>query len=144
MLESLEKASALLSTDFVISVIIVILAVIAVLIKIVPIIVKWFKVVKTAVDQYENLKVAVEKNTEDIKIINTKIDRDYERLDELQQITIKQQEYIEDSLEERELIIHSLLGVVQGLQEVGADGPTKKAEAEIQAYLVKKSHKPKN
>ena len=44
-------------------------------------------------------------------------------------------------MEERELIIRSLLGVVQGLQEVGANGPTKKTEKEIQDYLVRKAHK---
>ncbi len=54
---------------------------------------------------------------------------------------MRQQKYVEDSLEERELILKSLLGVVQGLQEIGANGPTKRAESDIQDFLLKKSHK---
>lgn len=138
--ESLEKASDLVSTEFVISVIIVIIALLVVLAKVLPVIIKWFKTARNAVNQYEELMKAVAQNTADIRLINDKIGRDYARLNQLQQLTIKQQGYIEDSLEERELIIRSLLGVVQGLQEVGANGPTKKAEAEIQAYLLRKSH----
>ena len=138
--ESLEKASDLVSTEFVISVIIVIIALLVVLAKVLPVIIKWFKTDRNAVNQYEELMKAVAQNTADIRLINDKIGRDYARLNQLQQLTIKQQGYIEDSLEERELIIRSLLGVVQGLQEVGANGPTKKAEAEIQAYLLRKSH----
>lgn len=140
MVESLEKASKLVSTEFMIGVIVVIAALIVVLYKVLPVVITWFRTARTAVNQYEELMKSVEQNTEDIKVIKEKIDEDNTKLNQLQQIIVKQQKHIEDSLEERELIIRSLLGVVQGLQEVGANGPTKKAEAEIQAYLLKKSH----
>lgn len=140
MVESLEKASKLVSTEFMIGVIVVIAALIVVLSKVLPVVLAWFRTARTAVNQYEELMKSVEQNTEDIKVIKEKIGEDNTKLNQLQQIIVKQQKHIEDSLEERELIIRSLLGVVQGLQEVGANGPTKKAEAEIQAYLLKKSH----
>lgn len=140
MTESLEKASEIVSTEFVLAVIIVIIALVVVLSKAVPVVVGWFKTIRKAVNQYEELMTSVKQNTSDIKLINEKMGRDYERLNQLQQLTIKQQSYIDDSIEERELILRSLLGVVQGLQEVGANGPTKRAEKEIQDYLLKKSH----
>lgn len=140
MTESLEKASEIVSTEFVLAVIIVIIALVVVLSKAVPVVVGWFKTIRKAVNQYEELMTSVKQNTSDIKLINEKMGRDYARLNQLQQLTIKQQSYIDDSIEERELILRSLLGVVQGLQEVGANGPTKRAEKEIQDYLLKKSH----
>lgn len=140
MTESLEKASEIVSTEFVLAVIIVIIALVVVLSKAVPVVVSWFKTIRKAVNQYEELMTSVKQNTSDIKLINEKMGRDYARLNQLQQLTIKQQNYIDDSIEERELILRSLLGVVQGLQEVGANGPTKRAEKEIQDYLLKKSH----
>lgn len=140
MTESLEKASEIVSTEFVLAVIIVIIALVVVLSKVVPVVVGWFNTIRKAVNQYEELMTSVKQNTSDIKLINDKMGRDYARLNQLQQLTIKQQSYIDDSIEERELILRSLLGVVQGLQEVGANGPTKRAEKEIQDYLLKKSH----
>lgn len=140
MTESLEKASEIVSTEFVLAVIIVIIALVVVLSKAVPMVVSWFKTIRKAVNQYEELMTSVKQNTSDIKLINEKMGRDYARLNQLQQLTIKQQNYIDDSIEERKLILRSLLGVVQGLQEVGANGPTKRAEKEIQDYLLKKSH----
>lgn len=140
MTESLERASEIVSTEFVLAVIIVIIALVVVLSKVLPVVVSWFKTIRKAVNQYEELMTSVKQNTSDIKLINEKMGRDYARLNQLQQLTVKQQAYIEDSIEERELILRSLLGVVQGLQEVGANGPTKKTEKEIQDYLLKKSH----
>ena len=47
-----------------------------------------------------------------------------------------------DSLEERSIIMQALLGVLGGLQEIGANGHTKEAEKTIRNYLNKKAHTP--
>lgn len=127
-------------TQYIIYTVIVLLAIIFMVVKIVPICVKRFNAARLKVNNYESLVQDIQKNTEEIQSINEKINKDYIRLNQICQTTEKQQHYIEESLEERELILKSLLGVIQGLQEIGANGPTKKAEAEIQAYLLKKSH----
>ena len=49
---------------------------------------------------------------------------------------------IADSLEEREILMQAMLGVLGGLQEIGANGPTKKAEEQIRNYLNRKAHMP--
>lgn len=110
-------------------------------IKVFPTISRWFNSWRKSINAYEDLQKQVDKNTEDIQAINNKISRDYTRINQLQNLTVKQKKYIDESLEEREIILRSLLGIVQGLQEVGANGPTKVVEKEIQEYLVKKSHK---
>lgn len=118
----------------------VLIVVVLICIKLIPLCIKWFNAARTKANNYEELSKSIQKNTADIELINQKIGRDYARLNQIFQVTEKQQKYIEESLEERELILKSLLGVVQGLQEIGANGPTKKAEAEIQEYLLRKSH----
>lgn len=120
--------------------VIVLIIVFLVILKITPIGIKWFQSLREKTNNWEQLNKNVKESSEEIKLINQKIGRDYARLNQIQEITEKQQNYIEESLEERELILKSLLGVIKGLQEIGANGPTKKAESEIQAYLLRKSH----
>lgn len=119
-------------------------AIIVLLFKIVPPIFKWFNVLRTQANKYENLIESIQKNTEEIETINEKINRDYERLNRLQRMVNKQSKFAQNSLEEREIILRSLLRIVQGLQEIGANGPTKEAETEISAYLLKKAHEHDN
>lgn len=109
-------------------------------VKYVPIILSWFHTARIKANEFENISKAIEKNTAEIELINQKIGRDYARINHIMQIVEKQQRHIEGSLEERELILRSLLGLAQGLQEIGANGPTKSVESEIQSYLLKKSH----
>ena len=137
----LEELSKYVPLQYIVWTIIVLVALIVLGTKIYPTLSKWFNALKKETDKYEDLLENVKKTNEAIDLINQKIGRDYARINQLQQITMKQQKYIEDSLEERELILKSLLGVVQGLQEIGANGPTKKAESDIQDFLLKKSHK---
>ena len=42
--------------------------------------------------------------------------------------------------EELKIIMEALLGALGGLQELGANGPTKEAKAKIQNYLNSKAH----
>lgn len=145
----LESVSKVVPTQYIVWTIIVVIALIVICFKAFPKVKAWFEAARTKVNDKDSLIKTVKQHDDDISQIrqdineiNQKIGRDYARLNQIQQINTRQQKYIEESLEERELIIRSLLGVVQGLQEVGANGPTKKAEAEIQAYLLKKSHQP--
>lgn len=120
--------------------VVVLIIIFLVILKITPIGIKWFQSLREKTNNWEQLNKNVKESSDEIKLINQKIGRDYSRLNQIQEITEKQQVYIEESLEERELILKSLLGVIKGLQEIGANGPTKKAESEIQAYLLRKSH----
>ena len=112
--------------------------------KFIPRVIKTLNKIRKHINDLENLSNAVKKNSEDIELIQCKIGRDFARLNTLEKLTIKQQEYIEESLEERKLILTSLLGVVQGLQEIGANGPTKVVESTIQQYLLKQAHRKTN
>lgn len=77
----------------------------------------------------------------DIREINEKIGRDYTRINEYDKKLRKTQEIQADEMEELEIIMRALLGVLRGLQEQGANGPTKQAEGEILEYLGKKAHR---
>lgn len=46
----------------------------------------------------------------------------------------------QDSLEEREILMRSTLAILEGLQEIGANGKTKAAQKEINDYLTRKAH----
>lgn len=148
-MKELESISEIVPTQYIVWVILVLIALGVAAVKIYPIVRSGFEALRLKINDKDMLVKQIKQHDNDIQQIrkdigeiNQKIGRDYARLNQIQQISVRQQKYIEESLEERELIIRSLLGVVQGLQEVGANGPTKKVEAEIQAYLLKKSHQP--
>ena len=87
---------------------------------------------------------SVEKRLEtiesDVKEIKEKLERDYIRLNDMERWKQSMQKIAADSLEERGIIMQALLGVLGGLQEIGANGHTKDAEAKIREYLNKKAH----
>jgi|GEM_PF-3582030 len=72
--------------------------------------------------------------------IDDKLARDYTRLNALEKEYAYSRRLLDESLEEREIIMRALLGALGGLQELGANGPTKKAVAEINNYLNRKAH----
>lgn len=78
----------------------------------------------------------------DIKAIKGKLEHDYARLNDIDRWKGNVQRMIADSLEEREIIMQAMLGVLGGLQELGANGPTKEAEGRIRNYINKKAHMP--
>lgn len=78
----------------------------------------------------------------DVKEIKTKLERDYTRLNAMEHWKGGMEKMVADSLEEREIIMQAMLGVLGGLQEIGANGPTKKAEEQIRNYLNRKAHMP--
>ncbi len=77
----------------------------------------------------------------DVKEIKEKLNRDYYRMNEIEKRQQQSERMTADSLEEREIIMRALLGALGGLQELGANGPTKKAEKEINDYLNEQAHK---
>lgn len=77
----------------------------------------------------------------DVKEINGKLDRDYCRINELENKLRKTRGTQGDINQELELIMRALIAVLKGMQEQGANGPTRLAEQEIQSYLTKKAHK---
>ena len=77
----------------------------------------------------------------DVKSIKEKLDRDYQRINRIE-IDVKQYKANQESTsEELELIMEALMGALGGLQELGANGPTKEAKIKIQDYLNRKAHK---
>lgn len=72
--------------------------------------------------------------------IEEKLNRDYSRMNELERESRRNRHMAEESLEEREIIMRALLGALGGLQELGANGVTHAAEAEIRDYLNRKAH----
>lgn len=81
---------------------------------------------------------AIEK---DISEIKTKLDIDYTRLNDMDRWKKGMEQIVTESLEEREILMQAMLGVLGGLQELGANGPTKAAKATIQDYINKQAHK---
>lgn len=120
------------------------LALILLLIKLVPKIIQIFEYSRKKVNDSEKLESQIMENTKDICVIKEQIGRDYKRLNELEKLIESQQDSINDSLQERELILKSLMRISQGLQELGANGPTKQAENEIQEFLIQRAHKRNN
>jgi hypothetical protein len=77
----------------------------------------------------------------DIKQIKENLDRDYHRLNEMERWRGGIQKMGEESLEEREILMQAMIGVLGGLQELGANGPTKSAKTAIQDYINRQAHK---
>lgn len=77
----------------------------------------------------------------DIGEIKEKLNRDYDRINEIDQKQKRYQTMVNDSAEELELIMEALLGALGGLQELGANGPTKEAKENLQNYLNRKAHR---
>lgn len=73
--------------------------------------------------------------------LDEKLQRDYDRLNAFEMELRRNRSADRDDLEEREIIMRSLLGIIEGLQEIGANGPTKAAQKEIMDYLNRKTHK---
>lgn len=73
--------------------------------------------------------------------IDVKLTRDYDRINEVEKETFRNREMMEQSLEEREILMKAMLAALEGLQELGANGPTKAASKELQEYLNLQAHK---
>ena len=77
----------------------------------------------------------------DVKEIKEKLGRDYDRINEVEQKQKRYQAMIKNEAEELELIMEALLGALGGIQELGANGPTREAKDKLQNYLNKQAHR---
>lgn len=77
----------------------------------------------------------------DVRQIKEKLDRDYGRLNDMERWKRSMEQIVTESLEEREILMQAMLGVLGGLQELGANGPTQEAVTTIHSYINKQAHK---
>ena len=76
----------------------------------------------------------------ELEKVDERLRRDYQRLNLFDQELEKSKKYQSNTAEELGIIMEALMGVLSGLQEIGANGPTKEAKSKIQNYLNKKAH----
>lgn len=88
-------------------------------------------------DEISKRVTVIEKDLADVK---QKQNRDYYRLNDLSEKLQTTDQDIQDSKEERQLILSGLLAALKGLQELGTNGPTREAQGDIEKYLNKKAH----
>lgn len=77
----------------------------------------------------------------DVKEIKQKLDNDYVRINRMEQQINKNKSSQANTSVELEIIMEALLGALGGLQELGANGPTREAKDKIQNYLNRKAHR---
>lgn len=94
-------------------------------------------------NQKESLEATVKRHDKEITEINDKLGRDYEALNRIEKTMRAQKKSMEESLEEREILMKGLLACLKGLQELGTNGVTKEAQGEIEAYINKQAHEPR-
>lgn len=140
-MQEVRKIAEMVSAEYLISTVIILVSLGVFFVKVAPILKDILDFYRKFVNKYEGLQDQINKNTEDIAMIKEKVSNESMRVNQLQAYTAKQQKYISESLEEREIMLRSLLSIIRGLQEMGANGATKGIEEELQDYLVKKSHK---
>lgn len=76
-----------------------------------------------------------------VQAIDEKLGRDYERINQIEREVSRQRDTQASTSEELEIIMEALMGALGGLQELGANGPTREAKTKIQDYLNKKAHR---
>ena len=76
----------------------------------------------------------------DVAEIKEKLGRDYNRINDVELRQDHVQKVMKDIKKEQAIIMRALLGTLKGLQELGANGPTKEAQAEIVEYLNDQAH----
>jgi hypothetical protein len=77
----------------------------------------------------------------EVRQMDEKLDRDYKRINKMEAQIERMKTAQANTSEELTIIMEALLGALGGLQELGAKGPTKSAESNIQEYLNKKAHR---
>lgn len=73
--------------------------------------------------------------------VEGKLRKDYQSLEELLRAEQEDKRILQASLEEREITMRALLAIIDGLHEMGANGPTTAAHEELTNYLSKQAHK---
>lgn len=89
----------------------------------------------------EDTAARLTKAEQRLDAFSKKLDSDFKRLEGLQRSEEEDKRLMGASLEEREIIMRALLAIIDGLHQLGANGPTTAAHGEITAYLSKQAHK---
>lgn len=89
----------------------------------------------------EGIPAQLRRTNARIDKVEEKLDRDYESINEIKKELHRQAKENVDSLEERQLLMSSMLAVLNGLQELGANGKTEQAREDLQTYINRKAHK---
>ena len=97
------------------------------------------KVLKEA--RVDGLPTQIKKINARVDKVEEKLDRDYESINEIKRELRRQGRENVDSLEERQLLMSSMLAVLEGLQQLGVNGVTKDAQKDLQDYINRKAHK---
>lgn len=87
------------------------------------------------------LEEKIAKMEERVNSIDKKLLNDYQSLEELLKSEQEDKKLLNASLEEREIIMRALLALIDGVHQLGANGPTTAAHNEITAYLTKQAHR---
>ena len=88
----------------------------------------------------ESVPTQIRKVNARVDKVEEKLDRDYESINEIKKELRRQGKENEDSLEERQLLMSSMLAVLDGLQQLGTNGKTKEAQDDLQTYINRKAH----
>ena len=125
----MEKLFSLATEEFITQWVIVAILAVLLIYKSWPVIKKALNSWRTHENDREGISTSIKRHEEEIEKINEKLERDYVAINEMRKTLNFQRKVTVESLEEREIIMRSLLGVLKGLQEIGANGPTKDAQA---------------
>ena len=88
----------------------------------------------------DTITVRLDRIEADVAEIKEKLGRDYNRINDVELRQDHDQKAMKDIKKEQAIIMRALLGTLRGLQELGANGPTKEAQAEIVEYLNDQAH----
>lgn len=89
----------------------------------------------------KSLSVKIDNLAKEMKEVNDKLDRDYARLNDLEKWQRKMKDITKESAEERALMIEGILAVIDGLQQLGANGSTTKTRDKINEFINRSAHK---
>lgn len=81
-------------------------------------IIKWYKIHFS--DRFENIE---------------------ERLDTIEDMEKQYRKELQDSKDERLILLEAVLACLKGLQEQGIDGPVTKGIEKVEKYMMEKTHK---
>ena len=88
----------------------------------------------------DSLTARLDRIESDVQEIKEKLSRDYNRINEVESKQERDQRIIKDIKQEQGIIMNALLGVLSGLQELGANGETEKSKQKIITYLNDRTH----
>lgn len=74
------------------------------------------------------------------KALREMLANDFSRLNSIEKLTRANAKAAHESLEERQIIMESLLACLKGIHELGANGPTEEGIHNINAYLNRQAH----